>query len=327
LINAEQRRLRAPWRLAIMVALLTWLGKGMAALNAWIGWGPAPAVSILLPIAIAMCVGARLLERRPLADFGLRLNRRWFQDLGFGAMLGFGLVALIFVIEWAAGWVEIVDVFVTASPDEGFARAFLGPLAVFIAAGVGEEMLFRGFMVNNLAQGLNFPWIGPRRALVAALALASLFFAYLHYDNPNASLQGALIVTVAGLLIGLAYVLTGSLAIPIGFHIAWNLAEGAVFGYPVSGFRFTQAVVLRTVQTGPEVWTGGAFGPEAGLLGLIVILVGVAAILIWLMGMDGHLRLAVELALPPGGAPPPTPPEDADDDPLAPITPAYWQHR
>jgi membrane protease YdiL (CAAX protease family) len=76
-----------------------------------------------------------------------------------------------------------------------------------------------------------------------------------------------------GLFLGLSYILTGDLAIPIGIHIAWNFFEGNVFGFPVSGVD-SHLSLIATGQTGPIAWTGGTFGPEGVLVGILAALLG-----------------------------------------------------
>ena len=84
-----------------------------------------------------------------------------------------------------------------------------------------------------------------------------------------------------GLFFGLGYVLTGQIALPIGLHFTWNFVQGNIFGFPVSG-RITHATSLfLTQESGPDLWTGGAFGPEAGLLGLLAALAGAGVIVLW----------------------------------------------
>jgi hypothetical protein len=67
--------------------------------------------------------------------------------------------------------------------------------------------------------------------------------------------------------------LTKQLWLPIGLHIGWNFFEGVIFGFPVSGMNSYKLVLLR--ESGPKTWTGGEFGPEAGLLVLPALLLGV----------------------------------------------------
>ena len=55
-------------------------------------------------------------------------------------------------------------------------------------------------------------------------------------------------------------------------HLGWNFFEGVVFGFPVSGLDIYPLARIRV--TGPEIWTGGAFGPEAGLIVIPALLAG-----------------------------------------------------
>ncbi len=92
-----------------------------------------------------------------------------------------------------------------------------------------------------------------------------MLFGYLHLSNPNATLLGALGVALAGVLYAAGYMLTRNLWLVIGLHWSWNFFQGAIFGVPVSG-QSLQGVPVSATIAGPELWTGGAFGPEAGLL-------------------------------------------------------------
>ena len=76
----------------------------------------------------------------------------------------------------------------------------------------------------------------------------------------------------------MAYLRTGQLWLSIGLHIGWNFFEGVVFGFPVSGLDIYR--LIRHQIQGPEIWTGGAFGPEAGLIVLPALVIG--AVLIYL---------------------------------------------
>ena len=103
------------------------------------------------------------------------------------------------------------------------------------------------------------------------------------------------------LLLATAYVLTGRLALPIGVHVTWNLFQGNVFGFPVSGTTFSAetATFFSIQQSGPEFWTGGSFGPEGGLLGLLVIIAGIFLVVGWVRLRYGSIKLHTQLAQPP----------------------------
>jgi membrane protease YdiL (CAAX protease family) len=125
------------------------------------------------------------------------------------------------------------------------------------------------------------PRVGPGRAIVASWLISSLLFGLLHVFNPNATWLTTLYLMLTGVFFGLGFVLTGRLGLPIGLHFAWNFVQGNVFGFPVSGNTFGGASVLNIEQGGPPLWTGGAFGPEAGLLGIGAIVLGCLLTLLW----------------------------------------------
>jgi hypothetical protein len=59
-------------------------------------------------------------------------------------------------------------------------------------------------------------------------------------------------------------------------HLGWNFFEGNAFGFPVSGQYFYQ--LIRQTTSGPDIITGGAFGPEGGLILLPALLLGTAGV-------------------------------------------------
>ena len=101
-------------------------------------------------------------------------------------------------------------------------------------------------------------------------------FGILHLGNPNATWISAAGIFLAGIFLAYGYTSTKQLWLPIGLHIGWNFFEGVVFGFPVSGLdMFT---LTRITVSGPELVTGGAFGPEAGLILLPALALGFSLI-------------------------------------------------
>jgi membrane protease YdiL (CAAX protease family) len=245
-------------------------------------------ISAALAISGAAVLGGWLLDRRRFVDFGFSLCRGWWVDFCFGLALGALLMAAIFAVELALGWVTVTDIW-RSSGAIAFPVAILVPLIAFLLVGYYEELLVRGYLLRNLAEGLGFRPISARWSLLLAWLLTSALFGFLHAGNPNASFISSFNIGLAGFFLGLGIVLTGELAIPIGLHIAWNFFQGNVFGFPVSGTRVSDATVFAIRQGGPEQWTGGAFGPEAGLIGLSAIAVGSGLILLWVRWRTGHL--------------------------------------
>ena len=259
--------------------------------------------SILLPIELlaafllsVWCAG-RFLDRRHFADFGFRLSPSWWGDLGFGLVLGALLMTAIFLIELVTGWVTITETFKSDTNGITFPIDILWALVTFICVGIYEELLGRGYQLKNLAEGLNFKFFSSKGAIVLAALDTSALFGLLHALNPNASLISTLNLMLAGLLYSTAYLLTGELAVPIGYHITWNFFESSVFGFPLSGMDLgTTFIDIR--QSGPRLWTGGAFGPEAGLVGTGARLVGILFIIGWVRLRYGKITLHEELTTP-----------------------------
>jgi uncharacterized protein len=252
--------------------------------------------SQVLAIWISFLIAARWLDRRPMRDFGFHFSPRWWRDLGFGLFLGALLMAMIFTFELGVGWIEVTGYTQPGTEGQPFWIGILVMLALFISVGIYEEMLFRGYHLRNLAEGFEGRFINPRFSLLLAYFLSSIVFGVAHASNPNATFISSFNIAIAGLFLGLGFVLTGELAIPIGLHITWNFFQGNVFGFPVSGMQFG-ATFIQINQAGPELLTGGAFGPEAGLIGLAAMLLGSLLTVIWVRYHHGTANLRQDLAV------------------------------
>ncbi len=299
--SRADRRLRAGWRLLVHFLLVA----GLIILSSLVAWFlPNLRYNRLLVVStlaqgaaviLSVWLAGRFLDRRRWAEFGLHLSARWWRHLAFGLLLGALLMTGIFLFEWALGWLTVSETFSTIGTGDAFWRAIWWPLLLFLAVGFYEELFSRGYQLVNLAEGLSFAPLGKRGGLLLAYALTSAFFGALHAANPNATLISSLNIALAGLLLGLGMILTGELAIPIGLHITWNFFQGSVFGFPVSGNDFgTTFIAIR--QGGPPLWTGGDFGPEAGLIGIVAMLIGALLTVWWVRHEEGRVELREEIA-------------------------------
>ncbi len=211
----------------------------------------AACVQALAVVGALVFVGT-VVERRPFAAFGLG-SRGAVSDTAKGLALSAAMMGAVIGSMALAGWYEVAA---TSFSEPGVWSTVVGYLGLFLAVSIFEEVLFRGILFRIVEEGLG-SWL--------ALAITALLFGYLHLSNPNATLLGALGVALAGVLYAAGYMLTRNLWLVIGLHWSWNFFQGAIFGVPVSG-QSLQGVPVSATIAGPELWTGGAFGPEAGLL-------------------------------------------------------------
>ncbi|HWV48124.1 MAG TPA: CPBP family intramembrane glutamic endopeptidase, partial [Microbacterium sp.] len=143
----------------------------------------------------------------------------------------------------------------------GSIASALTVVGIMCAVAVAEEVFFRG-VVFRLLDG--------RWGTAIALGASSLLFGLVHLLNPGATLWGAIAIAVeAGLLLGAAFILTGTLWLAIGVHFGWNVAIVGVFGTAVSGTE-SQGALVTAVTAGPDWLTGGGFGPEGSVISVLV---------------------------------------------------------
>jgi len=221
------------------------------------------AVSLLLMLAVTLAFTRRW-DRRPLSSVGFQMDLSAVVQFAAGLALGAALMGAIFAIEVSLGWLRVARV-VPFSHGLAHAALWFGAL---LPAAAAEEVMLRGYTF----QALKEQWGGA-----AATFLTAIVFAALHSANPQAGGRSFAGIFVSGLLFGTAVLATGRLWLPIGLHVAWNLFEGPVLGFPVSGIQFPSDVT--PLVTGPTLWTGGDFGPEAGLLGVLASAAGALILL------------------------------------------------
>ncbi|MEJ5198673.1 MAG: type II CAAX endopeptidase family protein [Anaerolineae bacterium] len=249
------------------------------------GEGPAPAIASL---ALSGLLNGLLL----IFSFGgmivliwlwVRLyERRGFAALGFerqSALRRYGRGLLLGLLAFAAA-VGLMGLFGYVAPEAGdpgqVGLAALGGVLLvlpgWLVQGAAEEVLTRGWMLPALAARYR-PWIG--------VAVSSLFFAVAHGLNPNLSALALVNLVFYGLFAAFYALREGSLWGICAFHAVWNWAQGNLFGLQVSGAELGGGMLFDLMETGPDWFTGGAFGPEGGLAVTLVLLVGIGLMLGW----------------------------------------------
>lgn len=279
-LSPDEPRLRAGWRLAIhtlgynllliCVAIpfsIPILMMGISPQNLFLN-----QVIALFAITPSVFLARHFLDKRSLASMGLKLDIQVIVDILAGIVITFFMMGLIYLLEWWFGWLSF-DGFAWETDEISIVLSnTLLYLGVFMLVGWNEELLFRGYRLQNITDGLNPLW---------GVLLSSLWFGVAHLGNPNteAKFYVASGILLAGVFLAYGYISTKQLWLPIGLHIGWNFFEGVGFGFPVSGLDIYH--LMRITISGPDLWTGGGFGPEAGLVLLPGLLFGAVLVYVY----------------------------------------------
>ncbi|WP_320051694.1 type II CAAX endopeptidase family protein [uncultured Acetobacteroides sp.] len=164
------------------------------------------------------------------------------------------------------------------------AASFLVSFALFVVVAVNEEMLIRGYILNNLLTRMN---------KYVALAISASIFGVLHIMNNGMDLLPLVNLILAGILLGSAYIFTRNLWFSISLHLFWNFIQGPVLGYSVSGTHTSS--LLKMSSLGDATITGGKFGFEGSIVCTILMVVAIAGVFTYFTRRKGEGEEAIPL--------------------------------
>lgn len=266
--NGEERRLRAAFRIVIYI-FVSFLAMGFALM---IPLGGVEYIIATLGVFGIFWLSFRFTDNRPgILLAGLQGSLVWWKEYGVGVLIGFVAMAIIFLTEWLMGDLEVI----------GFGwemvshKVWFVPVLIFLiqmcCVGFYEELISRSYLITNFKEGLTFSNLDPSKATVFAIIISSSLFGIAHAGNPNVTLFAIINIVVAGLMLAIPYVMTGNLSYSVGLHTSWNFFQAGFFGFKVSGITVRNSVI-NIRQGGNDLWTGGTFGPEGGIIGLIAVI-------------------------------------------------------
>ena len=270
--NPDDGRLRAGWRIAAFLAIFYSIALPLLfGLKAMLGFGrTSPLVIVIIAAAAtpAVYIARRWIDGKGFVSLGLELNARSLADVVFGFLLSGFMAGTVFYVMLALGFIGNVQL---AAFGPAALAALGGSLCVMALVGFWEELVFRGYVLQNMAEGM-----GMTRAVLVSCAL----YAFVHAANPNAGLLSAAIIALFGYLRIYGYLSTGQLWLSIGMHTGWNFFQATVFGYAASGHA--EEWRLFTHEPSAAGWlSGGDFGPEASLITIPVVLVALLIMRAW----------------------------------------------
>lgn len=270
--NQQDGRLKAGWRifafLAIFYAIALPLIFGVRALLEFSKSSPLVIVLVAAAATPSVYIARRWIDRKTFSSLGLQVSKRSVLDTVFGFLLSGLMAASAFSAMWMLGYIDNVQFAAFSLSSAGL---LLGSLLVMALVGFWEELVFRGYILQNMAEGL-----GMKTAVLVSCVLYGL----VHSANPNASLLSTAIIVLFGYLRIYGYLSTGQLWLSIGMHTGWNFFQATVFGYAASGHA--ESWTLLTHEPSSADWlSGGQFGPEASVLTVPVVLIALVAMRGW----------------------------------------------
>jgi len=219
---------------------------------------------IIFILCIALIfVFRRWIDRKSLSSLGFEIRSHRGEAIA-GAMLATFIVCSACLLLKATGHLRWMDILFDS-------RALFIAFGSIVIISFCEELIFRGYILNNLME--SFPgWL--------ALLISALLFTIFHGTGQSSigffSLANSLLM---GLILGLNYIYTRNLWFSFSFHIAWKFLEGPVFGF--SGDQTFQTF-LQPELTGDINITGGASGLEGSFVLTSVTLLSLIALFLFL---------------------------------------------
>lgn len=266
-INSQTGLLRAGWRiLAFVLIFMAVTAAGMLGVRAILGGLPKTSdlqfTILAVTATIAVVIARRYLDRKSLSSLGLRFDKFAVLDVLSGIVNSALVMAgIYFVMLWTnlvefhgfSAWLD------SASPDLSLTFAVL-PIVFAVIYKLAivawwEELVFRGYLFQNMVVGIGLTW---------SIVLASLVFGLIHAGNPDATILSSLIIALITLQLIYAYLKTGQLWMPMGLHLGWNFFQASVFGFAASG-NVSPSLISQS-PVGPEWLSGGEFGAEGSVL-------------------------------------------------------------
>ncbi len=223
------------------------------------------------PIFLFLWAWVAWVEKRPFWTIGVEKSGAVAKYLR-GVLVGLLMFVAAVGISAAFGFIAVEEG--GPAQPQGWS-ALGGVLLVYLGwtiQGPAEEAITRGWLL---------PVIGARYKPIWGILISSAVFMVFHSLNPNLSIIAFLNLFLFGIFTALYALYEGGLWGIFSIHAVWNWVQGNVFGFEVSGGGAAGGTLFDLMEVGPDVVTGGSFGPEGGL-SVTVVLVAACAVVWWL---------------------------------------------
>ena len=202
------------------------------------GFGPIGLLAIILilagnlvvaPLSAVLVLAWTWRSRTPWHEIGYVKPRSWIRDLILGVVLGAAFKVLMkAVVMPMLGADPINHAYHYMVGNTGALPGML--LAIVVAAGFGEETLFRGYMFERLRKLLGTRAIGQ----VLIVLITAGLFGLAHY--PEQGLAGVQQAGIVGLVYGVIFAFTGQLWMLMCAHAAFDIAALAIIYFNLESY-------------------------------------------------------------------------------------------
>jgi membrane protease YdiL (CAAX protease family) len=264
--------LRAGWRIAGFLAVFYGLALpllfGLRALLGFSKSSPLVIVIIALTAVPAVYIARRWIDKKSFVSLGLQWSSQGAADLLFGFFLSGIMAGAVFVVMAALGYIGNIQM---ATSFWQAAGLLTGSLLIMTLVGFWEELVFRGYILQNMAEGMG---------LRTAVLVSCLLYGLIHSAYPTAGLLSTAFIVLFGYLRIYGLLRTGQLWLSIGMHAGWNFFQATVFGFAASGHAEDRTLVTHDALAADWL-SGGDFGPEASIVTIPVVLFALVAMRQW----------------------------------------------
>lgn len=213
---------------------------------------------------IAALVYCKKFEKRKAYTLGF-VKRGLLAEYSMGLLIG----AVMLTLPVSAC---LITKCVWLAPSNGIDYAVIALYFVaFLIQGLGEEALFRGYLLTSLARS---------RGIWFSIIASSLLFSLFHAGNTAFSLIAFINIFLFGVFASVFMLKRGSIWATAAIHSVWNFMQGNIFGFNVSGNASGVTVFSAHQSNFGAILSGGEFGIEGGLGATVVLLIAILCALL-----------------------------------------------
>jgi membrane protease YdiL (CAAX protease family) len=224
-------------------------------------------------------------QLHPFSEQGLPRRPGCGRELGLGVAVGWTLAVVCVLPMLIIGGIAIV---LNLGPSAW--TWLVADVAFFALAALAEEVAFRGYGFQRLAQAM-----GPAGAVVGYAAI----YGFIEARIPGSNRISVAIAIVFSVMLSMAYLRTRALWVSWGLNFSWKASRALIFGLAVSGVS-SHSPVVEGNPMGPFWLTGGGFGLDGSWITFFVLLVSL--IVVYRLTSDLDYRYNVPVIVP-GGIP------------------------